>query len=72
MTGTLNAIPKIEFQDCFRKRKNRWECVIQYNGDYFKGCQQPVDKNNNTCAEKLRQLLLRHTSYKRGVTCKTM
>ena len=35
-TSVLKAIPKSEFQDCFEKKKHRWNRVIQLSGDYFK------------------------------------
>jgi len=44
-TKALKAIPKTDFQDCFRKWKHRWERVIQSNGDYFEGCHSPDDED---------------------------
>ena len=43
-TSAVKAIPKTEFQDCFRKWKHRWERVVQSKGDYFEGCDQLDDK----------------------------
>ena len=43
-TRELKAIPKSEFQDCFKKQKHRWNRVIQSRGDYFEGCHPPDDE----------------------------
>lgn len=40
----LNAIPKIEFQNCFGDWKKRWRKCIISNGDYFEGDNINVDE----------------------------
>jgi hypothetical protein len=34
-TTVLNAIPKKEYSDCFRKLSNRFQLCIDSEGDYF-------------------------------------
>lgn len=43
-TNALKAIPKADFEECFKKWKHRYERVIQSNGDYFEGCHPPDDE----------------------------
>ena len=40
----LQAIPKIEFEKCFKDCKKRWHKCIISNGDYFEGDNIDVDE----------------------------
>jgi hypothetical protein len=40
----LKAIPKIEFEKCFKDWQKRWHKCMESNGDYFKGDNINVDE----------------------------
>jgi hypothetical protein len=40
----LKAIPKIEFEKCFKDCQKRWHKYIVSNGDYFEGGNINVDE----------------------------
>jgi len=33
----LNMLTPADFNECFQKWQNRWDCCTQAQGDYFKG-----------------------------------
>ena len=45
-TRERKAILKSAFEDCFKMWKQRWERVVQSNGDYYEGCHGPDDQNS--------------------------
>ncbi|CAK9828015.1 Histone-lysine N-methyltransferase SETMAR [Anthophora retusa] len=44
-TKQLLAIPKIEYEECFRKWEDRWKKVVVSKGSYFEGDIINIDKD---------------------------
>ena len=71
-TRELKAIPKSAFQDCFKMWKNRWERVVQSNGNYFEGCHGPDGEEYHQRGDmNAVRILFGHTSYMKYILVKT-